>query len=196
MYLILWDMFAGTGNGFSDGLKLAAVCGGLNTFGKNFEVLRAVGFKDAPERSAVDRTGAVFLQGGEVIGAAISLVMGKAISGILRVVIDHQAIARYFGDDRRGGDRKRLTITAYDRLFGEWTAREGIAIDEHAVGRDAECGECLAHGVVGSVADVVFVYFLWRRFAHANGESYVVDGFKKFCSAFFLIVLWSRLSRE
>ena len=52
----------------------------------------------------MDRTGAVFLQGGEVVGAAVSLVTGEAVSGVLRVVIDHQVVARYFGDDRRGGD--------------------------------------------------------------------------------------------
>ena len=178
-------MAAGTGNGFSDGLELVEVDGGLNAFGKNFKVFRAFGFKDAPERSSVDGTGAVFLQGGEVIGAAISFVAGKAVSGVLRVVIDHQAVARYFGDDRRGGDRERGTITAYDRLFGEWTARKSIAIDEHAVGRDAEGGECLAHGLVGGVADVVFVYFLGRRFAYANGEGCILDGFKEFFPAFF-----------
>ena len=185
MYVIMGDMFSGTGNGFSYGLKLVEVDGSLNTLSKNFKIFRALGFKDAPERSAVDRTGTVFLQGGEVIGAAVSLVTGKAVSGVLRVVIDHQAIARYFGNDRRGGYRKRLTITAYDRLFGEWAARDGIAIDEHAVWRDAEGGECLAHGMVGGVADVVFIYFSWRCFACANGEGYIVDGFKKFFPAFF-----------
>ena len=185
MYLILWNVFAGAGNGFSDGLKLVEVHRCANAFGKNFKVFRASGFKDTPERLAVDGTRPVFLQGSEVIGTAISLVTGKAVSGILRVVIDHQAIARYFGDDRRGGDRKRLSVTADDGLFGKWTSRGGIAVDEHAVGRGAEGSECLAHGLVGGVADVVFVYFLWRCFAHANGESYVVDGFKKVFSAFF-----------
>ena len=120
-----------------------------------------------------------------MIGAAISFVAGKAVSGVLRVVIDHQAVARYFGDDRRGGDRKRLTITAYDRLFGKWAARDGVAVDEYVVGRDAEGGECLAHGLMGGVADVVFVYFFGRRFAYANGEGCILDGFKEFFPAFF-----------
>ena len=133
----------------------------------------------------MDGTGAVFLQGGEVIGAAISLVMGKAVSGVLRVVIDHQAIARYFGDDRRGGYRKRLAITAYDRLFGEWAA--GMALPSMST----RSGEMLRAASASHMAWWVALRMLYLSIScgdalptpMARAVLWMVS--KKFCSAFF-----------
>ena len=66
----------------------------------------------------MDGARAVLPQRREVLGRAIAFVTGKAVLGILRVILAHQPVTGDFGDDGRGGDADGEAVAADQGLLG------------------------------------------------------------------------------
>src|SRR5262249_61230267 len=78
----------------------------------------------ARERSAVDRTRAVPVEGGEMICRPVAFVLREAVLRELRVGFEHEAVARDFGDDRRGRDGGASSVTVDEIALRAWQGRQ------------------------------------------------------------------------
>src|SRR5262249_36835689 len=94
-----------------------------------------------PERDealAVERTGAVRVQGGQMIGGAVALVAGEAVFGELLVDLHHDPVARDLGDDRRGRHGGAAGVAVHQVLLRAGEPGERDEIGDDQVGRHLE----------------------------------------------------------
>ena len=71
------------------------------------------------EAAAVDRAGAQRLNGGQVLGRPVALVLGKTVAGIEPVKLAHEAVARHLRQDARAGNRVTARIAFHQRCVRE-----------------------------------------------------------------------------
>src|SRR5437763_8341906 len=129
----------------------------------------------AGERAAMDGTGAVAVEGGEVVGGAVALVAGEAVLGELLVGLEHQPVARDLRDDRRRGDRRaaRVSVDQVALRAGQRGQRDEVGDDE--LGDDAEHGQGLAHGQDRRLQDIDAVDGEVVDDADADGDGPLMD---------------------
>ena len=67
------------------------------------------------------------------LSGAIALMAGETVIRILRMIVDHQAVARYLGDNRSCSDTKTLAIAANNRGLWKIETRDAPSVGEHVI---------------------------------------------------------------
>lgn len=91
---------------------------------------------------------------------AVSFVPGKCVLGKLRVMFDHQPIARHLSDHARGSDTKTESISADERSLGDRKRANRKPVDEHMIRRDGQSGGGAAHRFMRRAQNVQTVDFI------------------------------------
>lgn len=73
-----------------------------------------------------------------MLGSSVTFVLGKVVSWVALIHLNHDAIPRDFGDDAGRSDGKALCVASHQRCLGggEWV--DGQAIDQHMVRLDRQ----------------------------------------------------------
>ncbi|PAV93211.1 hypothetical protein WR25_11083 [Diploscapter pachys] len=126
-------------------MKLVSGRGGEQRSRRRIRRDSGVGGRDGREAAAVNRGRPVFEQRRQMVLAAVALVRMPVIVRVDRGMFEHDRVARFLGEDRRGGDRQALRVAADDRRRRVGPARQAIAVDQHMAGIAAELEPYRSH---------------------------------------------------
>ena len=128
---------------------------------------------------------AIFANGGDMIGGAVSLVFGKPIFRMFALVCDHDTIAGHFRDDRGRGNRQTPGITLYDGRVWQAERRDRPPIHQGMHGHGVNLTKRFVHSAKSSLKNVDLVNYrlIVNTNTKLNGLS--VNAFKKFFAGFF-----------
>ena len=76
---------------------------------------------------------ALFLDGGDVSSAAISLRGLEAVAGVFQGIVIHKGVALDLGDDGSSGDRRALAV-ALHHVHLTLIEMKGVAIEQNHIG--------------------------------------------------------------
>ena len=81
----------------------------------------------------------------EMLRSGVTLVIAEAVLRKLVVVFGHEAVARDFGEDAGGGDRKAFRVAIDQRRLGIERGENMRAVDERVIGTGVELKEGVIH---------------------------------------------------
>lgn len=87
-------------------------------------------------------------------GGHVAFVFGESIAGKLAIKIDHEAVARDFGDDAGGGDGITAGVAIDEGSLGMFECADVGAVDQSVFGAGGELGERFVHGFERGAQDV------------------------------------------
>ncbi len=108
-----------------------------------------------PKAHAVQRAGAMHVDGGTVFRRCIACVKTKPIGREGQMGARHHPVAGDLGDDRGGRDRDRAGVTLDDRLAGANQAGRNVAaISQHHLRPHRQSVHGPSHGIEARLADI------------------------------------------
>ena len=130
--------------------------------------------EDGSEAAAVERAGAVLLEGLAVLGRGVALVAGEAVLRELLVELAAERVAVDLGDDGGGGDgeAERVAVEEPGLLAGIVDVER---VDDEVVGGDGELLAGEAHGEARGLVDVDAVDGLGVDGDDGEGEGHLAD---------------------
>ena len=102
--------------------------------------------------------GAYLQETAAVEGGAVALVTGEAITRVIPVQPDHQAVPVDFGHDGGAGNGKTELVPPDESLLGEGDLGKLDAVDENELRRDSKGLKRLLHGQARGRQDTYPVY--------------------------------------
>lgn len=117
-------------------------------------------------------------------GGAIAFMLAEFVARIPRIHLDHDAVARDFGEDAGGGDAEAEPVATHQRRLwnGEGANRE--TVDQHVIGYGGERGDGATHRFVGRTQDIQPVDLLALDDGERPKNRFVAGDFSKESVAF------------
>ncbi len=103
------------------------------------------------------------IEGREVLGRAIALVLGEAVFGILLVELTHHAIPLDLRDDRGRRNALAAIVPAHNALVGHAHAIQRATVNEDVLGPCGQTRNRPTHGLVGRPTDIEAIDLLMTR---------------------------------
>ena len=134
----------------------------------------AAGLANRSEGIAVERGGAVFAEGSQVLGGSVAFVLGQAVLRIDHVPFFHAGVTVRFGEDGGGGDGDTAGVAVDEGfLFDEDVELHGV--QEEIVWDGAELVESGGHGLATGLVDIPGVDALGVDFGYGPGDGVFAD---------------------
>ena len=111
------------------------------------------------ERSAMHVGVAEPRDGFEVIGGGVALVTIEPVARIAAVEVEHLAVPRDLGDDRRGGNGRAAPVAVQHTALRHRQIRDAERVDQHDVGQRRELQHGTLHRAQRRLMDVDAVDF-------------------------------------
>src|SRR5271166_2907250 len=132
------------------------------------------------ERAAMNRRRAQLVERLDVLVGAVSLVLREAVAGVKGVELYHHAVARDFGNDRRGRDAETFAIATDDFGLRKFEAWDEAAVHQHVAGRQTQGRQRAAARRHGGPIDIEAIDFVDLGDADADCYRALADGREEF----------------
>jgi hypothetical protein len=116
---------------------------------------------------------------------AVTLVLGKSITGILRVELHQRTIARDLGEDRCRCDRCHARIALDHRFAAIMPFRQPVAVDQHVFRLGRELLHGARHREQAGMQDIDAVDLDHGGRRHGMGQCPFTNHLKKVFAFFF-----------